>query len=345
MAKRDDMYPDKRIETLPLAEILASAPLIAGNEAASLRDIGDGLAVFEIHTKMNSVGHAVLDVLEEAIRRAGQSFQGLIVANDAARAFSAGADITFFLAALANRDFEAVGSFIRRGQSLYLALKYAPAPVVAAVQGPALGGGCELALHSDAIVACADAPFGLPETRLGIIPAWGGCTQMLLRAQEHGEIAGPQAPAAAVFDLVFAGFVAATADKAKAKGVLRPDDTIVAERAALFPAARARALDLARNYEPPQRALITVTGQSGWLGLMQGVRASDFLGRLSETDIRIAEALAGVLPGGEEADMLWRVGEEDLMRRECDALLALAKLPETHARMAHFLKTGEPLRN
>lgn len=329
--------------TLPA--LLAGANEIAGNSEASLRDIGDGLAIFEIHRKMNSFDPAVHDVLEETLALAGRSYRALILANGSERAFSAGADVNHFLGLVERRDFDGLTRFIRRGQELFLAMKYAPVPVVAAVRGVALGGGCEFALHADAIVAEEDARFGLPEARLGVLPAWGGCTQMLLRAQAQPEVAGPLAPANAVFDLILHAWVSGSARKAQEKGFLRGGDVIVEAGGDVFAAARAKAVELAQDYAPPEKPLITVTGRSGRLGLMQPAYGMGYAGRLTGTDLRIGEAVADVLTGGPAGEYLWRVGEDELMRRELDALVALCGTAETRDRMAHFLKTGEPLRN
>jgi len=329
----------------PLPALLAGANEIEGNGEASLRDIGDGLAIFEIHRKMNSFDPAVQDVLEKTLALAGRGYRALILANGSDRAFSAGADINHFLGLVERQDFGGLTRFIRRGQELFQAMKYAPVPVVAAVRGVALGGGCEFALHADAIVADADARFGLPEARLGVLPAWGGCTQMLLRAQAQPAVAGPLAPANAVFDLVLHAWVPGSARKAREKGFLRDGDVIVEAGGDVFATARARAMDLAQDYTPPEKPLITVTGHSGWLGLMQSAYGMGYAGRLTATDLRIGGAVADVLTGGPTGEYLWRVGEDDLMRREVDALIELCKTAETRDRMAHFLKTGEPLRN
>ena len=328
-----------------LPALLAGDNKIAGNSEASLRDIGDGLALFEIHRKMNSFDPAVQDVLEETLARAGRGFRALILANGSDRAFSAGADLNHFLGLIERDDFDGLTRFIRRGQELFQAMKYAPVPVVAAVKGVALGGGCEFALHADAIVADADARFGLPEVKLGVLPAWGGCTQLLLRAQAQPAVSGPLAPASAVFELILHGWVSGSADKAREKGFLRDGDVIVEPGGDVFEAARARAIELADGYTPPDKPLITVTGHSGWLGLMQPTYGMGYAGRLTDTDLRVGGAIADVLTGGPAGEYLWRGGEEDLMRRELEALVSLCRTVETRDRMAHFLKTGEPLRN
>lgn len=340
-----DLSANEPVVGLSLPALLSGATILAGNDAASLRDIGDGLAVFEIHRKMNSIAPAVQDVLEAAIAQAGKSYRALVIANGSAKAFSAGADLQYFLGAIERKDFSGLASFIRRGQHLFLALKYAPVPVVAAVQGVALGGGCELALHADAIVAHAEARFGLPEVNLGVIPGWGGCTQALLRAQELARPSGPLAAANSAFECVSAAFVSGSALEARERELLRPTDAIVMHRDMVFAAARTRALDLADGYMPPPPALLTVTGRSGWLSLTTAARNGVAAGRMTGTDLRIAGVIAEIMTGGQSGDPSRPMSEDDLMQLECDGLLELAQTPETLARMAHFMESGKPLRN
>ncbi len=338
----DDRLPEAKTAA---PAFLSGANLLAGNDDASLHIMKDGLAVFEIHRKMNAISPGVQDMLEAAIGKAGSDYRALVLASRSPRAFSAGADLGYFVTAIEAGDFAGISSFIRRGQQLFLALKYAPAPVVAAVQGVALGGGCELALHADAIVAHAEARFGLPEANLGLLPGWGGCTQALLRAQERARPAGPLASAAHAFNLVLGAFVSGSAPEAAEKLLLRPDDAIVMHRDAVFDAARQKALELAEAYAPPPQALLTVTGHSGFLGLTTAMRGNLAAGRSTGTDLRIAEAIADVMTGGPEADQSRAISEDEMMQRECEALTMLIQTPETAARMAHFLKTGKPLRN
>lgn len=332
-------------EAVSVAALLSGADEIAGNADASLRDIGDGLAVFEIHTKMNSISPAVQDILEQAVARAGAGYRALLIANASPRAFSAGADLGHFYGVIEQGDFAGLHRFIRRGQELFLALKYASVPVVAAVQGVALGGGCELSLHADAVIAHSEARLGVPEANLGVLPGWGGCTQLLLRTQAGGGTGGPLAAAASAFELVRGAYVSGSAPEAAEHRFLRPGDDIVMHRDDVFSAARARAIAMADGYAAPDRAMIPVTGRSGWLSLMSNVRGAVAAGRLTETDARVAGAIAEVLTGGADGDPSRLQSEDDLMRLECEALVGLARTPETRDRMGHFLKTGKPLRN
>jgi len=330
-----------------LAALKASSKPIHGNEAASIWDLGDGIACFEMHTKMNSFTPAVFDVLEWAIEQGPGHFRSLVIGNDDPRAFSAGADLSFFARKIEEQDWQTIEDYLVRGQNLFLRLKYSPFPVVAAAHGLALGGGCEIILHANAVVAHAEFQGGLPEVKVGLVPGWGGCTQLLLRA--HTSANGQKGPAAAArtaFDTIFAGNPSRSALEARASGILPTDSRIVMNRSHLIGAAKARALDLVENgFAAPDRALITVAGKSGWLGLMTAVEGERAAGRLSETDVRLAGTLLSVLTGGEEGDQVKPLTEEDVMALERKALIGLIRKPETKARIDHMLKTGKPLKN
>src|SRR5690606_31769744 len=152
-----------------LAAAKASATPIHGNDAASVWDLGDGIACLELHTKMNSFAPAVFDVLEWVIDQGAGHFRALVIGNDDARAFSAGADLGFFARMIEQQDWQSIESYLIRGQNLFLRLKYSPFPVIAAAHGFALGGGCEFMLHANAIVAHAELQAGLPEIKVGLV--------------------------------------------------------------------------------------------------------------------------------------------------------------------------------
>ena len=319
---------------------------IAGNDVASLWDVGNGVAVFEIHTKLNSFAPAVFDVLEETIERGGKDFIGLVLGNDDPRAFSAGADLGFILGLIKSGDAAGLSAYIARGQNCFLALKYAGFPVVAAAHGLALGGGCEFTLHANAIVAHAEYYAGLPETKVGLVPGWGGCTQLLLRQQESG--AGPQgpvAPAARAFATIMEGNPSTSAWDARSKGLLRPGDRVVMNRDHLLAAARDWVIELASGYASPTEATIVVSGPSGKSALMNEANTGGAAGRLTDTDVAIAYALATVLTGGEGGRVDRPLTERQMMQLELDALITLCKSPATQERIEHMLATGKPLRN
>ncbi len=323
---------------------LATAPVIAGNPMAALHDLGDGVACFRAQTKMNTFDPAVFDLLEETLDRAGRDFTALVLANDDPRAFSAGADLGFFLRMLDGPDGPArIGAYGTRGQQLFVRMMRAPVPVVAAVHGFALGGGCEFQMHADATVAHAGANIGLPETGVGLVPGWGGCTRLYARALLADPLASPVDLAKRAFDTLFAGTIHASAAEARASGLLRPTDGIVADRAGLTAAAKARALALVPGYRPPQPLTLPVAGPSGRDAVLAGPRADLAAGRLSAHDLTLAEALANILTGGPAPGPT--VTEAAMMALEVETLARLVVWPPARARIDHMLQTGKRLRN
>lgn len=323
-----------------LAAVKARGRRILGNDGASLWDLGNGVAGFEFHTKMNSLAPAVFDALEETLQRGGRDFQALVIGNDDPRAFSAGADLSFFVDLMRRERWDELESYILRGQQLFLGLKYAPFPFVSAVHGLTLGGGCELTLHADAIVAHAELNIGLPETKVGIVPGWGGCTQLLVRAQLTSS------PVSGVFQTILAGTISGSAAQALELGILRAGDEIVMHREHLLQVARDRAAALlSQGYQAPDRPRLLLTGPSGKNALMEDVTDRKETGEFSETDYRIADMLAHVLTGGKEAGPSRPVTEEELMGIERETVMELVKTRTTRERIEHMLAFGKPLRN
>ncbi|KLK92337.1 hypothetical protein AA309_15270 [Microvirga vignae] len=337
--------PTDKIDVLTLSALKSRQPKILGNEGATLWDAGDGIACLEVHTKMNSLTPAVFDALEEGLDRIASGFRGLVIGNDNPRAFSAGADLSYFVDLLRKKDWAALGTFLSRGQNLFLRVKYAPFPVVAAPAGLALGGGCELMLHCDAIVAHADLAAGLPETKVGIVPGWGGCTQLLWRGQERARDADdPVSVATMTFETILAGNPSSSALDAWGKGLLRSTDSIVMNRDHLIGRAIQRAASMANaGYHVPDRSTIVLAGPSGKHTLMGLIEQRREALRFTETEMAIAETLASVLTGANGISCA--ASEEDVLALEREAVIALAKMPATQERIEHMLVTGKPLRN
>ncbi len=170
---------------LTLEDVKRRAPVpLASNNDASLWDMGDGIACLELTTKDNVITPDVLKIISETPSNSARTkrFKGLVIGNDS-DTFSAGADLRLLREAAqpTQQNWTQIDDAIKDGQHAMQGLKYAPFPVVSALAGKALGGGCELLLHSDAIQAHANSFPGLVEPAVGLVPAWGGCTQMLMR--------------------------------------------------------------------------------------------------------------------------------------------------------------------
>ncbi len=316
------------------------------NAGAVLSDIGDGVACLEHRTKMNIFDNKVFEAVGAALTEVPKHFRALVIANDHARCFSAGADLGLFLGRVKAGDWAAIDAFLAIGQDHFLALKYAAFPVVGAAFGLALGGGCEVLLHCHEVVAHAELTIGLPEASVGLIPGWGGCTQLLVRwARKPGAMKGPLAPAAEVFPLILRSRVSTSALEARDLGTLNDHDTIVMSRRHLLATAKARALALAEAaLPPPPPAALFLSGPSGKATLMAGARGQAALGQLSDNDLAIADALATVLTGG-ATDPLRPMSEQQVGALEREAVLTVARRPATIARIEHMLATGKPLRN
>jgi 3-hydroxyacyl-CoA dehydrogenase len=340
-AYRDVVRPDG---VLLLADIKRRSKPVAKNISASLWDIGDGVLCLEFHSKMNSLNPFVLSMIERAIRLVPGRYKALVVYNEGAN-FSVGANIGILLVAMKLRAWFAVRYLIRRGQDVYKALKYAPFPVVGAPSGMALGGGCEILLHCDAVQAHAETYTGLVEVGVGIVPGWGGCKEMLVRGwSDPKRRGGPMPPVIKAFETIAMAAVAKSAMEARDLLVLRPDDAITMNRDRLLADAKARALALAENYAPPQKPEISLPGKTALAAMSMAVDGFRLSGKATPHDGVVGKALAGVLSGG-DTDITGTIGEDELLALERKAFVALSKTPASIARVTHMLKTGKPLRN
>lgn len=268
---------------------------IAGNESASLWDFGSGVACFEVHTKMNALNMGALDLLAETIEKAGKAFGALVIGNDNPKAFSAGADLAYNHAMVMRADWEALATYFKNGQDLYQKLAAAPVPVVAAAHGFTLGGGCEMMLHSHAVIAHTGLRAGLPEIKVGLIPGWGGCTQLLLRLVER---LGPEEGLTQALAALQTGGIATSASEVEAMGLLRPGTPVVEERSALLPAALEKAREMMANgFTPPPQPLLTYCGKEAFERHLEKLEAEVADGALDGNSAVVMREIIGVLTG------------------------------------------------
>ncbi len=322
---------------------LRSQPILT-NLSASLWDVGDGVAALEFHTKMNALDDQVVALINEAIPVVRERFKALVVYNEASN-FSAGANLGAAMFAVGAGLWDMVEASVKGGQQAYKALKYAPFPVVSAPAGLALGGGCEILLHSDAVQAHAETYAGLVECGVGLVPGWGGNGEMLDRWTKSGMVPkGPMPVLTKVFQAVSTAQVAKSAAEAKEMMILRKDDGITMNRDRLLADAKAKALSLVEGYAAPEKPTFRLAGESGRTGLNMAVADFQKKGMATEYDLVVADRLAEVLTGG-EADLVDTVTEDQLLDLERAAFMASVKDPRTQARVVHMLQTGKPLRN
>lgn len=320
-------------DVVTIAALSLSAKPVHSSPAANLWDFGDGVACLEFRTKMNTFSPGLLDEVDRAITRTQSDFSALVIGSDAP-VFSAGADLRTFLETVETGGGEALGRFLDRGHATFKRIKYAPFPVVGAASGLALGGGCEILLHCDAIQAHAELSIGLVETRIGVIPGWGGCKEMLLRLNAE--------PPLAAFGLIAPAKVSTSAYDARNLGFLRAGDGITMNRDRLLGDAKRKALELAENYAPPKPSLIVLTGLSGASAIRDMLDGEAAGGRLTAHDRVVGETLCSVLTGGQSAGP---VQEDAILALEREAFIDLLAMPASVARVRHMLETGKPLRN
>jgi len=328
---------------LSLGDIKLGSERLAGNSGASLWDIGDGVVCLEVHTKMNSIDENVLSIIEKTVRLVAKAHKALVIYNEGAQ-FSVGANLGLALFAANTALWPMLEGLVGQGQKAYMGLKYAPFPVVAAPAGMALGGGCEMVLHADAVQAHAETYIGLVEAGVGIVPGWGGCKELLSRFAHNGA-GGPIPPLARAFETIGLAKVATSAFEAREIGFLRRGDGITFNRDRLLADAKAKALALTEGYQAPEPIMLTLPGPTGKAALGLALHDLRLKGVATDHDMVVADELAGVLSGGEKADITEPVDEKHVLRLEREAFMRLVRTEATLARMEHMLETGKPLRN
>jgi 3-hydroxyacyl-CoA dehydrogenase len=340
-----DYHDVVRAEGIVLLEdIKRTAKPILKNGSAALWDIGDGVACFEFTSKMNALDGDTLGLLGKSVGHVAQSMKALVIYTDAAN-FSAGANLGLALFALNIAAYGEIEKLVAGGQQAYKAIKYAPFPVVGAPAGLALGGGCEILLHCDAIQAHAEAYIGLVECGVGLVPGWGGCGEMIDRWAKSGLLPkGPMPAVAKVFETVSVATVSKSAAQAKEHMFLRASDAITMNRDRLLADAKAKALSLVDGYAPPEPPTFRLPGASGRTGMSIAAQGFHRLGVATDYDLVVSDTLAKVLSGG-DADLVDTVTEQDMLALEREAFMARVRDSRTVARVESMLETGKPLRN
>lgn len=361
----DGKYHDvKRAEgVLLLQDIKRKAKPVFKTGSAAVWDIGDGAICLEFTGKMNALDDQVFAAIDYAVKNTGpgKTYKALVVYNEGS-AFSAGANLGLALFAANIAMWPQIEELVSGGQRAYKALKYSPFPVVSAPSGIALGGGCEILLHSDHVQAHAETYCGLVEVGVGFIPGWGGCKEMLLRFQakereQYDKRTGgkrlwfspknsPMGAVKQAFQVIGTATVAKSAADAKEIGYFRDSDGITMNRDRLLFDAKKKALELVEGYEAPVPVEdLRLPGPSGRYALDLAVSDMAKNGKATPYDVTVSSALARVLTGGEKADWTVPMKEDDILKLERDEFMKLARTPGTVARIEHMLETGKPLRN
>ena len=330
---------------LLLSDIKRTTKPLARNGSASLWDIGDGVACLEFHSKMNALDTEIMALVAQSVETVGGGMKALVIHNEGSN-FSVGMNLGLALFVVNVGAWPMIEETVKQGQEAFRALKFAPFPVVGAPAGMALGGGCEVLLHCDAVQAHAESYMGLVEVGVGLVPGWGGCKEMMLRGLTSGRtgFGGAMPAISRVFETIGTAKVSRSAKEAQKLGFLREGDGISANRDRLLADAKARALALAADYAPPEPATVKLPGKTAQVALKMAVRGLAKTRKATPHDLVVVEHLGNVLTGG-ETDATREVSEDRLSELEREALLALIRTPATIARMEHMLETGKPLRN
>jgi 3-hydroxyacyl-CoA dehydrogenase len=332
---------------LILKSLKDRTPVVQENSGASLIDLGDGVLCCEFHAKMNAIGGDFVAMLHAGVARLETEFEAMVIGNQAPN-FSAGANLMLLLMTAQEGEWDDIHLAVRQFQRVNMAIKYAPRPVVSAPQGMALGGGCEINLHSARIHATAEAYIGLVEVGVGLIPGGGGTKEMLIRANEHaasGDSLDLTHALRPIFENIATAKVSTSAEEARSLGYLRPSDLISMNRDRQIADAKQTALAMVRaGYHPPAPAEIRVLGEE-FLALAKLAVHMMIRGEYAtEYDGVVARKLAYILAGG-GITAAQIVPEQYVLDLEREAFVSLCGERKTQERIAHTLKTGKPLRN
>ena len=329
---------------ITIADLRAAGAQVYRNGAGAVYDIGGGVLLWEFSTKQNSIsagliesGWRALELLE------GEGYSALVIGNDGER-FSIGANLdpSALMAGL-----EGIEKTLISLQKLTQALRYAPKPVVVAAHNMALGGGAELVMSGTAVVAHAELYMGLVEVGVGLVPAGGGCKEMVRRLVNPLASRGSDDVLAGLqkaFESIATAKVSGSAKEAKALGLLAETEKIVMNRAHLLGEAKALALALSETYQPQKPEPVYAAGRDAYAALLLGVAGYQEAGYASEHDALIARKLAYILTGGALSEPQW-VDQQFLLNLEREAFLSLIMETKTQERIMHMLQTNKPLRN
>lgn len=318
--------------------------ILANNGDGVIYDIGDGVLLWEFTSKQNTITSKFLEMGETAVKMLDDpQWRALVIGNEAER-FSIGANLMEVMQS--DNVMESMESAIRNLQMLTLKLKYAPKPVVTAPAGMALGGGCELSLAGHASVAYAELYMGLVEFGVGLIPAGGGCKELVRRLINPVAAAGADVlpPLQKAFENIALAKVSESAAQARDMGFLSARDTLVMNRAHLIGTAKAVALGLAESYVQQKPEKVYAAGRDAYAALKVAIAGFKESGMASEYDGVIASKIAYILTGGALAQPQW-VDQEYFFALERQAFMELAMNPKTQERVMYMLANNKPLRN
>ncbi len=345
--------PKQAIEKIPgqdafiILDNIRKSKEVFKNAGVVVEDLGDGILNLEFQSKMNTIGADVLAGLKKAIDLAEKDFQGLVVGNQAAN-FSVGANIGMIFMMAVEQEYDELNMAIKMFQDTVMRMRYSSIPTIAAPHGMTFGGGCEIALHADKVVAASETYMGLVEFGVGVIPGGGGSKEMALRASDIFRKNDVELNVLQEYFLTIGmAKVSTSAYEAYDLGILQKGkDIVVVNKDRQIATAKAYAKLMAETgyTQPPKRKDVKVLGKQALGMFLVGTNSMEAGKYISEHDKKIADKLAYVMAGGDlsEASL---VSEQYLLDLEREAFLSLCTERKTLERIQHMLKTGKPLRN
>ncbi len=345
--------PSKTYKIIPgteefiLLDNIRATNTIWKNSGTTITDLGDGIINLEFHTKMNTIGGEVIEGINKAITLAEQNYKGLVISNEGAN-FSAGANVGMIFMMAVEQEFDELNMVIKAFQNTMMRIRYSSIPVVAAPHQMALGGGCELCLHADKVVAHAELYMGLVEFGVGLIPGGGGTKEFALRLSDElqeGDIEMNNFRDR--FLTIGQAKVSTSAAEAFELGYLKKGrDMVVVSRNRVLAEAKKQCLTMAEEgyTQPVPRKDIRVLGKSA-LGLGYVGANTMFSGNyISEHDVKISQKLAYVMAGADLSQPTL-VSENYLLNLEREAFVQLCAERKTLERIQSILTGGKVLRN
>ena len=317
------------------------------NSGVVIEDIGDGILNLEFQSKMNTIGGDVLAGINKAIDLAEKDFQGLVVGNQAPN-FSVGANIGMIFMMAVEQEYEELNYAIKYFQDTMMRMRYSSIPTISAPHGMALGGGCEISLHADKVVAAAETYMGLVEFGVGVIPGGGGSKEMALRASDSFSKGDVELNILQEnFLTIGMAKVSTSGYEAFDLGILQKGkDVIVVNKERQIATAKAHAKLMAESgyTQPVTRKDVKVLGKQALGMFLVGTDSMKDSKYISAHDMKIANKLAYVMAGGDLSEPTM-VSEQYLLDLEREAFLSLCTERKTLERIQNMLKTGKPLRN
>ena len=330
-----------------LTALKASGKVVANNGGASLIDVGDGVACLEFHTKLNTLDEQIEEMVHRAVDEVERSWSALVIGNDGTD-FCVGANLARLTMGISLGAWEMIERAVASMQTVMQRMRFATRPVVVAPFGRTLGGGAEVCLAGARIVAAAETYLGLVEVGVGLIPAAGGCKEMVRRVVSppmRVPHVDPHPFLKYLVQMLGTAKVSASAADAREMGYTTAADSIVMNRDHLIGKAKSVALALAEDYAPPARGKVCfAAGRDARAALLAELHVLHRAGFASEYDRHVVGKLVHVLCGGDISSGQW-VDEQWMLDLEREAFVSLCGEAKTMERMQHVLKTGKPLRN